>query len=369
MTQQSLNPSRLTVARKRRGLTKTSLSELLGVDLRTVTAYESGEWTPEPDRVELLATALRFPVRFFLGDDLDELDPNTASFRALTKMTAKQRDTALGAGRLAILLNEWVDEGFVLPPTNIPDSSREQSPEASAMALRKEWGLGELPVKNMVHLLESQGVRVFSLSLDTLTVDAFSLWRQDTAFVFLNTNKSAEHSRFDAAHELGHLLLHRHGAPQGQTAEKEAHAFAAAFLMPRGSVLANIPPRPITLERLVKLKRYWNVSVAALAYRFHSLAVLNDWQYRLLASQIASRGYRKNEPESSPRETSQVWEKVFASLRAEGVTIADIAADLHIPKQDIGELVFGLAMLSVDGSSMKKRSHDTQRSPHLRAIP
>jgi Zn-dependent peptidase ImmA (M78 family) len=333
-----------------------------------VTAYESGEWTPEPERVEQLATVLHFPVRFFMGDDLDELDPNTASFRALTKMTSKQRDTALGAGRLAILLNEWVNERFVLPPTNIPDSSREQNPEASAIALRREWGLGELPVKNMVHLLESQGVRVFSLSLDTLTVDAFSLWRQDTAFVFLNTKKSTEHSRFDAAHELAHLLLHRHGAPQGQSAEKEAHAFASAFLMPRGSVLANVPPRIITLERLVKLKKYWNVSVAALAYRLLNLEVLNGWQYRLLASQIASKGYRRKEPESSPRETSQIWEKVFAALRAENITIADIAADLHMPKQDVGELVFGLAILGLDGRSANKPPLD-KRPKHLRAVP
>lgn len=58
----------------------------------------------------------------------------------------------------------------------------------------------------MIHLLEAHGVRVLSLTQECREVDAFSLWLQQP-FVFLNTQKSGEHSRFDAAHELGHLPL------------------------------------------------------------------------------------------------------------------------------------------------------------------
>lgn len=90
--------------------------------------------------------------------------------------------------------------------------------------------------------------------VDAAEVDAFSMWRQSTPFVFLNTKKSAEHSRFDAAHELGHLVLHRHGSPQGREAEREANAFASAFLMPRASVLA-YAPRMATIDHLIKLKK------------------------------------------------------------------------------------------------------------------
>ena len=62
--------------------------------------------------------------------------------------------------------------------------------------------------------------------------------------MFLNTFKSAERSRFDAAHELAHLILHKHGAPNGQEAEKQADTFAGSFLMPRASVLASAPRSP-----------------------------------------------------------------------------------------------------------------------------
>lgn len=217
----------------------TRLASLIGVDVRSVSAWENGEYQPDLDRVHDLAKALRFPVSFFFGDDLPQLASGGASFRAMSKMTASQRDMALGGGTIALLLNDWIEARFSLPDPDLPNLTHGLIPEAAADSVRRCWGLGELPVKNMVHLLESKGVRVFSLSVDALEVDAYSTWRGNTPFVFLNTKKSAEHSRFDAAHELGHLVLHRHGAPTGQVAEREAQAFASAFLMPRASVLAN----------------------------------------------------------------------------------------------------------------------------------
>jgi Zn-dependent peptidase ImmA (M78 family)/DNA-binding XRE family transcriptional regulator len=343
------NPSRLRLARKRRGLTMTRLAELIGVEPRSISAYENGEFAPDAERRELLAKRLRFPESFFTGDDLEELSPDAASFRALSKMTAAKRDVALGAGTIALLLNDWIEERFELPKANLPDLSQEGGPEAAAAAIRQLWGLGELPVKNMVHLLESRGVRVFSLAIDAKEVDAFSMWHENTPFVFLNTMKSAEHSRFDAAHELGHLLLHRHGEPQGQEAEREAHSFAAAFLMPRGSVLAHAP-KFATADHLVRLKKYWTVSVAALAYRLHAVEVLSEWHYRQIYIAIAKRGYRSREPEEAPRETSQVLAKVFAALRDESVAKRDIAAQLHITPEEIEQLVFGLALTGLSGA-------------------
>lgn len=349
-TETTFNPSRLKLARKRRGLTKTKLATAVGVELRSISAYEKGEFSPEDGRLADLATVLRFPESFFFGDDLDEPTPDIASFRALSKMTASQRDTALGAGAIALMLNTWIEARFELPPSDLPDLSREDDPETAALILRQQWGLGELPVKNMVHLLEAKGVRVFSLSIDATEVDAFSMWRQSTPYVFLNTKKSAEHSRFDAAHELGHLVLHRHGSPQGREAEVEANTFASAFLMPRASVLA-YAPRLATLEQLVKLKKYWNVSVAALTYRLHKVGVLSDWHYQSLFVDLSSKGYRKKEPDESARETSQILQKVFIALRSENLTKSDIAAELCLPAEDLDQLVFGLALTGLKGGA------------------
>jgi Zn-dependent peptidase ImmA (M78 family) len=239
-----------------------------------------------------------------------------------------------------------VEQRFELPPVSLPDLRHERDPEAAAAALRQHWELGQQPIKNLLHLVESKGVRVFSLSIDALEVDAFSMWKESVPFVFLNTRKSAEHSRFDAAHELGHLVLHRHGAPNGREAELEADAFASAFLMPRGSVLAHAP-RFATLEQLIRLKRIWTVSVSALNYRLHALRLLSDWHYRGLCIEISQKGYRKAEPEEAPRESSQVLAKVFAALRVDGLTKHEVAAQVGVLPSEIDQLAFGLMLVSM----------------------
>jgi Zn-dependent peptidase ImmA (M78 family) len=243
------------------------------------------------------------------------------------------------------------------------------------MALRHNWGLGERPIRNMVHLMEAKGIRIFSLAEDTVDVDAFSLWRDQTPFVFLNTLKSAEHGRFDAAHELGHVVLHRHGGPQGRDTERQANQFASAFLMPRASILAHVP-RFATLNTLVQLKKQWIVSVSALAFRLHAVGAISDWHYRTLFIEIAQRGWRTNEPEGAQRETSQLLAKVFAALRDDGVSKDDVARALHVDATEVDKLVFGLILVGVDGAGRPKTGgrarasgwiHNSSATPRLAA--
>lgn len=281
----------------------------------------------------------------------------------MARMTASQRDAALGAGALAFLLNAWIERRFALPNADVLDL-RSEAPETAAAALRQHWGLGERPVKNVVHLLESKGVRVFSLAEQSLEVDAFSLWRNDTPFIFLNTMKSAEHGRFDAAHELGHLVLHKHGGPHGQYVEREANAFASAFLMPKSSVLA-VAPRMPTLAHLIKLKKHWLVSVAALTYRLHSIGLLTEWHYRALMIEISERGYRRSEPESAHRESSQIFLKVFNALRDEGVDKSTVARELQIEPDEITKMIFGLTPTMIEN---EKATIPTPRRANLRVV-
>jgi Zn-dependent peptidase ImmA (M78 family)/transcriptional regulator with XRE-family HTH domain len=369
MSGASFNPTRLSLARRRRGLTKVKLAKALDVDARTISAWEKGEFAPDAGREQGLCTALRFPLSFFYGDDLDEPPPDAASFRALSRMTAAQRDMALSSGAIALMLEGWLVARFDLPTPRVPDLSREASPEAAAEALRAEWGLGELLIKNLLHLLEANGVRVYSLAIDAVEVDAFSLWRDTTPFVFLNTQKSAEHARFDAAHELGHLVLHRHGSPQGREAEHQANQFASALLMPAASLKAQAP-RMATIENLIKLKQVWGVSLAALIYRLHTVGVVTDWHYQSLFVEVSQRGYRKREPNSGQREVSKLLSKVFSALREDGIKRGDIAQELALSVEEIDELVFGLALTSVPGLE-RRASVSTPVSrprPNLRLV-
>ncbi|MFF4266467.1 helix-turn-helix domain-containing protein [Streptomyces virginiae] len=52
-----VTPSRITLARKRRGLTLAELSELAGVSLQSLSNYETGRTAPRRATVERLAGA------------------------------------------------------------------------------------------------------------------------------------------------------------------------------------------------------------------------------------------------------------------------------------------------------------------------
>lgn len=347
----TMNPSRLTLVRKRKGLTKIAFAEQIGVDRKSVHAYEAGLSVPSEETMTRIVQFTSFPPEFFSGDDLEEPTPDSGSFRSMSKMTAPQRGMALSQAALGLHLSAWLGKKFELPSPQLPDLGREPDPEAASEFVRREWGLGTLSIRNMVHLLEARGVRVFSLAVDAREVDAFSIWNGGIPYIFLNTNKSSEHSRFDAAHELGHLILHKHGPPRGLEAEKQANAFASAFLMPRGSVLASAPTFP-TYDQLVRLKKVWTTSVAALAYRLHGLGLMSDWQYRGICVEIAKKG-KRFEPNEAPREASVLLPKMFTSLYEDGLSRTQIAKELAIPTSELEQLLFGLTMTGIVGGGKR----------------
>jgi Zn-dependent peptidase ImmA (M78 family) len=298
--------------------------------------------------VATFARTLRFPAAFFARPDIESVNEDIASFRSLASMTAGQRDAALAAGALAIEFAQWIGERFDLPKAQLPDL-RHFDPDTAAQMLRNEWRLGERPIKSMIHLLEAKGVRVFALPTESAAVDAFSAWHCGLPFVFLSHAKSGERSRFDAAHELAHLVLHQ-GGTHGRGTELDADRFASAFLMPHGSVLACAPRRP-TLPGLIKLKRNWKVSVEALVVRMRRVNLLTDWEYRRLCIEISGSEHRRREPEPIAKETSQILTKVFASLRANGTSRAAVAKDLAISLADLDAMLFGLVITSVVGGA------------------
>lgn len=331
------NPSRLSLARKRRMLNKKQLADAIQVAPMTITRWEKRESAPTAENLTACARALEFPSAFFYGPDLDEPNIESTSFRSQKAMTAAMRDAAHAAGAIAFLIVDWIEQRFDLPEVKLPDLHL-FGPEEAARALRQEWALGEKPISNMIQLLESKGVRVFSLAQNTARLNAYAHWRNEKPYVFLNTFMSAERSRFDAAHELAHLVLHQDGAVKGRAAEDQAQAFASAFLMPRSAVLS-VLPRVTYIDQLVREKARWKVSVAALNHRVHKLGITSEWKHRDLCIEIMTRKYHRNEPNSIDREKSVLWEKVLKALWTEQITPSDIASQLHIPASELGDLL------------------------------
>jgi Zn-dependent peptidase ImmA (M78 family)/DNA-binding XRE family transcriptional regulator len=347
-----LSPSRLIIARKRRGLTLTRLADLTGLSRHSLSVYENGHQTPSEDTFLVLADALDVSPSFLGAPDVDEIPVDAVSFRALSKMTARQRDSALSAGGIAILINDWIEARFDLPKADIPSLTGCDS-ESAAEIVRARWGLGEEPIANVLHLLEAHGVRVYSLTAENAQLDAYSLYWRTQPFIFLSTLKSGERGRFDAAHELGHLVLHgEHQTPHGPAAEIEANRFAAAFLMPRASVLA-AGLRDPGVDRILRAKRTWSVAAMALTHRLNELGLLTEWGYRSACVHLSRMGYRRGEPNGIQRESSQLLAKVFKGLREDGLKAADIATDIGIATDELRSHVFGLTLTSVPSTHLK----------------
>lgn len=358
-----LTPSRLVIARKRRGLTLTRLAGLTGLSTRSISLYENGHQTPSEETLLQLADVLDVSPAFLGGPDVDDIPEDAVSFRALSKMTARQRDRALSAGRIALLINDWIDDRFQLPAADIP-SLTGHNPESAAEMVRARWGLGERPVGNVLHLLEAHGMRIYSLTAENNELDAFSLYWHGQPFIFLSTTKSGERGRFDAAHELGHLVLHgEHLVPNRPAAEVEANRFAAALLMPQASVLAQ-GLRDATPARILQAKRIWKVAAMALTHRLYELDLLTDWGYRTACVQLSQWGYRRTEPKGIPRESSQLLAKVFRSVRDGGETPATVAAAIGITTNELQAHVFSLTLTAVTGDR-RPAAKSTRGELHL----
>lgn len=348
------------MARQRRRMTAKALAGATGLAVDTISRLENGNNQPDEATVAKLGRALGFPAEFFRGNDPEEIDAGAVSFRSFSKMSARERDAALSAGSLGLQLSSWVEERFSLPPVQLLDLSHETDPEVAAQAMRQHWGLGQRPIGNLLGLLETKGVRIFSLSENTASVNAFSFWRDGKPYVFLNNYKTAESSIFDTAHELGHLVMHKHGEPNGiRSAEREADGFASAFLMPANDVRARIP-YPITMDVVLRAKARWRVSAMAMVYRLRALGLLSEWQYKSLCIELGKRGFRSGEPGGIERETSMIWKKVLAQLWTERTTKNEIARDLHLPLDELEGLIWNLA----GASAVPERS---QRN-RLRAV-
>ncbi|TCP39377.1 Zn-dependent peptidase ImmA (M78 family) [Tamaricihabitans halophyticus] len=347
------SPSRLRIARKRRGWTVTTLARTAGLSTRSVSTYENGRQEPSAPTIEQLARAVEVPSTFLLGDDVDEVPVDAVSFRALSKMPARARDRGLASGRIAMLINDWIEARFDLPAPDLPTLDN-RHPEQAAQELRSRWGLGVRPLGNVVHLLEAHGVRVYSATQANTDLDAFCMYHNGRPFVFIGSDKTPERSRFDAAHELGHLIMHRGDQlPHGLDAEKDANRFAAAFLMPASDLLAH-NLRNATASHIRASKGRWSVAAMALAHRLNELGLMSEWAYRNACIDLARAGYRRSEPGGMPsHESSQLLTKVLQQLRSSGLGIQQIAADLSLHPAEVRSYMFGLAPTVIEGNGLR----------------
>lgn len=338
---QMFDKDRLRIARQYAAIRKVDLARTVGLTPSALTQIENGTVRPKTATLMSLALALGFPVEHFIADGHRApvvMDQGRSFFRSLRSTRQIDRDQAEAH---AILSNEVLRgfESFVkLPPCDLPASlflPEDASFEAVEMAaeeLRRLWNIPSGPIANVVRLLESHGVAVTKSGVACSEVDSFSRWFDDRPLVVLRADRDdLPRLRFDAAHELGHLVLHSDIEPANRVLEQQAHRFAAALLMPRREIRALLPSS-FNLTGYGQLKSIWGVSIQALLYRARDLGRMSDATYRRAMMSLSSQGLRRNEPfPLHGEEEPLLWRRALEVIESRGVSAQDFEKRLRLP--------------------------------------
>lgn len=364
----SLEPSRIVRARRRAGISKKRLADLIGATPRTISNYET---RGAPDALAAtLADVLNVDPTFFSMPATSPLEEDRVFFRARRRTSAAVRHAASEAGRTGVEFYSLIAEHFKLPEVDLPDLVG-MGPAIAARQLRAHWKVGAGPLPNLIQLAESRGLRVMSLPGTTDEVDAFSVWEKGVPYIFLSQRKTAERSRFDLAHEIGHLVLHSglgNGDSVERDAEREADAFASEFLLP-GEVLRGAMPRQPSTEAVLKAKVSFGVSAMAMAYALFRNGLLSEWAHRQMCIDLTRRGYRASEPGGIHRETSRVFSLTLSLARQRlGLGTEEIAQALGVCPQEIHELTFGHAVTPVASVGGSSAAPEPGPRPSLRVV-
>ena len=343
----SFAPERLAQARELNGLLKKELAELVSVTPAAVSSWERGSKTPNEDSIFRLANELEVEPEFFRNTSSPLLNSSTPPhFRSVKATPQKTRKQAHQFGVLAAIVTGTLEQHLILPEPDLPSVNfpeEDDRVEAAASRLRESWGLGLLPIRDLLLTTERKGVIVALNEEATANVDAYSMWVGGRAYIILNPQKNDFYrQRFDIAHELGHLVMHEGAEPGEKIAESQAHLFASEFLAPTSSLLPELP-RSINRQswhKLFELKEKWGMSVQALLFRMRRLETISENSYRGAMTTLSRRKWRRAEPgQITDCDRPALLEKSIQLLEENGIPREEIAKESNLRLPQLEKIV------------------------------
>ena len=261
------------------------------------------------------------------------LEPHYRSLRATTQITRNQATAyAWLVHDIAAVFERHVE----MPDVDFPVYKLEDHDTSgivdSAKAVREAWDLRADPIKHVLRLAENRGIVCVFSPFRIASVDAYSFESGVRPIIVLNPLKGDYYrQRWDLAHEIGHLILHRDAEPGSHAVEAEANRFAAEFLLPGQLMLEQLPRRPVW-PRLQTLKEHWGVSMQALLYRGRELGVYSDVTYRNAMQRMSQEGWRRQEPGPRPSmEQPSLFPGALSLLEDSGIPPAQLASEARVP--------------------------------------
>lgn len=324
---------RLRQARLAAGLSLEDLAERLDqpITKQALSKYERGLSQPPPSRIADLAAALHVRTSSLLAES--DVEIKWVAYRKLHRLSKSRQEqvTAVATQRLEgeVRLRELfhLGERHDLPgPINVEQL---HDCDYAAAAVRLRWNLGDGPVDSLIERIEEHGCAVVTWP-EEWGFDGLSGWANQTPVLVLNESVPPDRLRFNAAHELGHLVMT--STEDGRTDENYAHRFAASFLVPAEAARRELGQqrRGVELEELGLLKQRWGLSMQAWIRRARDLEIIGDDLYGRLNMRFRRQGWHKEEPfEYEAAESPRLLHRLVLRALAEGIITSEEAKRLH----------------------------------------
>ena len=300
---------RLRLARKKAGLSMRNLAGRLSspVSAQAISKYEAGRMMPSAAVLVDISTTLNVSLDFLMGGQVEALE--AIEFRRHSATSAKDRARAEAVVTEALENYLAIEDILELEPPGDPfaDVRCDQvasfdEVEEKAVELREHWNLGVDPIPSVTGLLEAHGIKVIEADLPA-RFDGLACGvkrsgnRPATEVVVISRRTNVERRRLTLAHELAHRVIRDTGNPAVKV-EKAMQRFAGAFLAPAAHLRAHVgtPRQGVTYRELMRLKRFYGVSAAAMLIRLRDVGILPaaaiEYAFRTYA-----RPWRTSEPE------------------------------------------------------------------------
>ena len=294
---------RIRLARQLAGLTQegvaTALSQAgISATKAAISNYETGK--REPSARVLLELSSLFGVRTEYFFSTPSVEIEWLSYRKHSILPSREQEAIQGYALDVAALDVEIRQLLYPNETpQFPEAINVLDPaeaEVAARNLRDTWNLDPLsPIQNLTERAESHGVLIINWERNTDHFDGLAGWcNGDVPVVVIKTGAETDRRRFSLAHELGHLAM----TTAEDDAEKLAHRFAAALLVPAEVARHELGKKreSISLAELGALKRRYGLSIQGWIFRAKDLEIITAELARRLWREVSWRGWRRAEP-------------------------------------------------------------------------
>lgn len=317
----------LKSSREAAELSQEAFAEMLGISRATLSGFENGHVAIDTAKLLTASRLLAKPVADFfrkgepaltlLYRSAEDVQPNADIQAKFQRLCGAYRELEEIVG---------VADMMLTPPEyrHVPGFHPKPHHFAAQVAQseRERLGLGQMdPVENIFKLLDENGVRVFALDVDQDRVFGISAFSgRYGPCILVNKRNTRERNIFTAAHEYGHLVMHRDlyvnptpAEQKDQGTEEAANTFAAHFLVPEAGLRAlfqkNVGRKNVGVEDIVFLKLHFRVSAQMMLRRLRDSELIHprDHDHQLELLRIAEPDKTK---EVKPLSTDPItaWE-------------------------------------------------------------